>query len=375
MKIVIAPDSYKGTYTAAQIAEAVKAGCLDVFKDAEIITIPMADGGEGTLEALGCGLVKDRVTSVFPGEYTDCTRGKAGNRAFIEMARCAGLPLAGDRKNPLAATTYGVGEMILHALNEGTEEIILTLGGSATNDLGCGMAAALGVRFTDAEGKEFIPVGGTLSDIAHIDMSGIDERIKNVKITAMCDVKNPLYGEHGAAYVFARQKGASDEDIVLLDDGLRHCSDIIRRELGIDISSAQGAGAAGGMGGAVIAFLGGELKSGIECILDAADFDGKAEGADIVFTGEGRFDGQSLDGKVVSGVAKRSKLHGVPCAVIAGSCDTSFIPGTDTGITAVFSCQSSPRCMEEAFRCTESDVRYTAANIMRAMFCGVRRDS
>ncbi len=368
MKIVIAPDSYKGTYSADKITDAIKRGCLDIYPDAETVKLPLADGGEGTLEALGCSLVDDSVTSVFMGERVECKRGFANKRAFIEMARCAGLPLAGERKNPLLTTTYGVGELISHSLDDGAEELILTLGGSATNDFGCGMAAALGVKFTDAAGNSFIPTGGTLENIADIDMSGIDRRLGDVRITAMCDVKNPLYGEHGAAYVFAPQKGASHDDVVVLDRGLRHCSELVKAKLGTDVSEVEGAGAAGGMGGAVIAFLGGKLKSGIECVLDAVDFNSRAQNADVIFTGEGRFDSQSLDGKAVSGVAERAKRLNIPCVVIAGSADSSFVPDADTGIRAIFSCQSSPGSFEEVIADTEQNVRFTTANVMRLLF-------
>lgn len=320
MKILIAPDSFKGTLTANEVCDIIGQAFADTIKNAEITKLPAADGGEGLCACLkqiiGGKTVKTEACGVF-GERMTAEYLMLNNKtAVIETASCAGLPLAGENKNPEKATTYGVGELIIHAVNNGAKRIMLGLGGSATNDCGFGMAAAVGWRFADKNGKYFIPAGGTLNRINQIIAP---ENPINIPVTAACDVENPLYGENGAAYVFAPQKGADEAMVKRLDDSLRHASEIIKKDMSIDVSQMKGSGAAGGMGAGSVAFLGAELKKGIDILLDAADFDRKAADADLIITGEGRLDFQSVNGKVISGIAKRAASLSKTVIAICGS--------------------------------------------------------
>ncbi len=370
MKLILIPDSFKGTMSSATVCAVMGSAIKKRMENAEIISIPVADGGEGTVDcflaALGGKKITAEVSGVF-GEKITAFYGMLpnGETAVIEMAACAGLLLAEGRLNPKVATTYGVGELMLHAARSGARHIILGLGGSATNDGGCGAAAAIGVRFTNADGDKFVPTGGTLHEIEKIDLSHIDENIKNIKITVMCDIDNPLYGKLGAAHVFAPQKGADAETVELLDEGLRHLSDKIIECTGRDFSALPGAGAAGGMGAGMCAFLGAELKMGIETVLDTVDFASKAADADYIFTGEGRLDSQSLRGKVIDGVAKRAKKCGVPVIAVVGG----FTEGIDeiyaAGVTAVFSINTQAMDFSEARHFSEQNLETTMDNILR----------
>ncbi|MBR3818024.1 MAG: glycerate kinase [Clostridia bacterium] len=319
MKILIAPDSFKGTLTACEVCDIIGQAFNDTI-NAEIIKLPAADGGEGLCaclkEIIGGETVKAEVCGVFGERMTAEYLMLNDKTAVIETASCAGLPLAGENKNPEKATTFGVGELIIHAVNNGAEKILLGLGGSATNDCGFGMASALGYKFTDENGNIFIPTGETLHKLKHITKP---ENPINIPVTAACDVENPLYGENGAAYVFAPQKGADADMVKRLDNGLRHASEIISRYLNISVSDMKGSGAAGGMGAGTVAFLDAQLKKGIDILLDAADFERKAADADLIITGEGRLDFQSVNGKVISGIAKRALKHGKPVIAICGS--------------------------------------------------------
>ncbi len=362
LKIIIAPDSFKGTLSAREAAEIMSRAAGDILPDAEIITVPIADGGEGTIEALHAHKIYTVVNNPY-FEPIHSYYGDYNGSAVIESAVCCGLPLVAERKNPALTSTYGVGELIKQALDDGYRNIIIALGGSSTNDAGCGMAAALGVRFTGKNG-DLIPTGKTLGDIEHIDMSQLDFRIRQTEITAMCDITNPLYGINGAAYVFAPQKGAKCDEVKLLDDGLRHISKIIQKDLSMDISMLEGSGAAGGMGAGVMAFLGGTLKSGIENMLHAADFDRLLYGASLVITGEGHFDSQSIKGKVISGIAGRTQKLNIPLIVVAGSVE-EVNNCYDMGITSVFSIQRTPLPFNEAVLRTKSDLYAAVNNIIR----------
>ncbi len=320
MKILIAPDSFKGTLTSNEVCDIIGQAFADTIKNLKITKLPAADGGEGLCACLegivGGEMIKTEVCGVFGDKMNAGYLMLKDNTAVIEMAVCAGLPLAGDNKNPEKATTYGVGELIVHAVNKGAEKILLGLGGSATNDGGFGMASALGYEFTDKNGEAFIPTGENLHRLKHIikPKNPID-----IPVTAACDVENPLYGENGAAYVFAPQKGADPEMVKRLDYGLRHAADIIKTDLEIPVSDKKGSGAAGGMGAGAVAFLGAELKKGIDILLDAAEFDKKAADADLIITGEGRLDYQSVNGKVISGIAERATKHEKTVIAICGS--------------------------------------------------------
>ncbi|MBQ6262190.1 MAG: glycerate kinase [Clostridia bacterium] len=327
MKIVVCPDSFKGTLPSHRAAAIIKTAALSVVPDAQIVTVTLADGGEGTCDALGAKKKAVRVTGP-DGAPVDSFYGVLGDAAVIELAAAAGLSMTSVR-DPSLTTTYGVGELF-EAAAAGFRKFILALGGSATNDCGCGMAAACGIRFFDAFGEEFVPVGGTLSRVYGIDASGLDGRLSDAEITVICDVDNPLFGERGAARVFAPQKGADERTVELLDGGARRIASVIKRDLGIDVSDIPGGGAAGGCGAGAVAFLGAKLRRGIETVLDAVDFDSIISGADLVVTGEGKFDGTSADGKAVSGVAARASRLGIPAAVVCGVAEDGaekLIPG------------------------------------------------
>lgn len=320
-KVIVVSDSFKGTLSSKEICAIARETVAQCFPDYRLVTIPVADGGEGTVdcfaEALRAETVKLTVQGPF-GEATEAAYCRKDKLAVIEMAAAAGLPLAGERRDPSLASTYGVGELMRHAIEQGAEELLLGLGGSATNDGGCGAAAALGVRFLDREGQSFIPVGGTLHRIADIDTSTADALLRSVRVKVMCDVDNPLYGEHGAARVFAPQKGADAAMAERLDEELRAFDKVLQSSLGISLADVPGSGAAGGMGAGCMAFCKAELCSGIEAVLDTVQFDEHLRDADLVITGEGCIDGQSCHGKVLSGIAKRTKAKNVPLIVLAG---------------------------------------------------------
>lgn len=339
-KCVVVSDSFKGTVSSREICAIAQRVIPRHFPACEVVCIPVADGGEGTvdcfIQAMGAQRVEVTVTNAL-GEKSAAAYAHLDELAIIEMAAAAGLPQVGARRCPGTATTYGVGELIVHAVGSGCKRILLGLGGSATNDGGCGCAAALGVGFLDADGQSFIPVGDTLGRIGRIDTAKAEELLHGVELTIMCDVTNPLYGPTGAAYVFAPQKGADAEKVKSLDAGLRHFGDVIRSQLGIDVSAMPGAGAAGGMGAGCVALLGGIIQSGIDAVLDVTGFDRQLEGADLVITGEGRIDSQSADGKVISGVARRTRTKGIPLIAIAGGIADSAGAVYDIGVSAMFS--------------------------------------
>lgn len=366
-KCVVVSDSFKGTVSSREICEIAQRVIPRHFPACEVVCIPVADGGEGTvdcfIQAMGAQRVEVTVTNAL-GEKSAAAYARLGELAIIEMAAAAGLPQVGALRCPGTATTYGVGELIAHAAHSGCRKILLGLGGSATNDGGCGCAAALGVRFYDADGQSFVPVGDTLGRIARIDTAKADELLRSVEITVMCDVTNPLYGPTGAAYVFAPQKGADAEKVKSLDAGLRHFGDVIRSQLGIDVSRMPGAGAAGGMGAGCVALLGGMIQSGIDAVLDVTGFDRQLEGADLVITGEGRIDSQSADGKVISGVARRTRAKGVPLIAIAGGIADSAGAVYDIGVSAMFSTDRAALPVDMLGARSPGDYEATLSDIM-----------
>ena len=353
-KIVIAPDSFKGSLSAARVAEAIGEGVRRALPQAEVALVPLADGGEGTVEAfvtaVGGRIVP--VTAIGPlEEPTDAFIGMidSGKTAVIEMAAASGLPLVPeDRRNPMLTTSYGTGELIRTALDFKFDRIILGIGGSATNDGGVGMIQALGGSFKDGAGKEVGFGGGELRRVRSIDLTNLDARLKTARITVACDVENPLTGPNGASAVFGPQKGATAEMIELLDAGLRNLADVIRRDVGVDIEKTPGSGAAGGMGAAALAFLGVELKPGIDIVLDAARFNEKLDGADLMFTGEGRVDSQTMNGKCVSGVMRVARSRGVPVIVLAGGVEPDGYQLLEHGALAVLSIVDGPMTLAEA---------------------------
>ena len=366
-KCVVVSDSFKGTVSSREICEIAQRVIPRHFPACEVVCIPVADGGEGTvdcfIQAMGAQRVEVTVTNAL-GEKSAAAYARIGELAIIEMAAAAGLPQVGALRCPGTATTYGVGELIAHAAHSGCRKILLGLGGSATNDGGCGCAAALGVRFYDADGQSFVPVGDTLGRIARIDTAEAEALLRSVEITVMCDVTNPLYGPTGAAYVFAPQKGADAEKVKSLDAGLRHFGDVIRSQLGIDVSRMPGAGAAGGMGAGCVALLGGMIQSGIDAVLDVTGFDRQLEGADLVITGEGRIDSQSADGKVISGVARRTRAKGVPLIAIAGGIADSAGAVYDIGVSAMFSTDRAALPVDMLGARSPGDYEATLSDIM-----------
>ena len=370
-KCIVISDSFKGTLSSLEICAIARRVIPECLEGRECICIPAADGGEGTVEAFisAAGAVPAEVTvSDSLGRPVPARYAVLGSTAVIEMAAAAGLPSAGDLRDPSRTTTFGAGELIRHAVKSGCREILLGLGGSATNDGGCGCAAALGVRFTGRDGRSFVPVGGTLRDIRHIDTRPAEEFLRGVRIRAMSDVANPLYGENGAAYVFAPQKGADAEMVKMLDGGLRHLSKVCISELGRDVSSVPGAGAAGGMGGGCIAFLGAEISSGTEAVLELTGFSELLDGAELVISGEGRVDAQSFEGKLLSGVAAAAKAKNVPLLVISGCIDDSALkPAADAGVTAMFSTNRAGLPFEELKGRAAGDYEAALRDVLRTV--------
>lgn len=369
---ILVPDSFKGTLSAIEVCNIMKSSIKNLYKDANIISVPVADGGEGTVDAFLYALGGEKK-SVWVSDAFNEQKILAhyamlkDDIAVIEMAACAGLPLVKNRLEPDKTTTFGVGELIIDAINSGAKKIILGLGGSATNDGGCGMAAALGVKFKDEQDQEFIPTGGTLSQIYKIDMNNIYSKIKDVEFVSMCDVDNPLCGRLGASAVFAPQKGAYEDMVKLLDEGLAHLAKIIKRDLHIEVKDIKGAGAAGGLGAGSIAFLQSKLTKGIDVILDTINFDELVSKADIVFTGEGKFDSQSLHGKVVMGVANRSQKYKTPVIVVTGAIGENIQEAYNKGITAIFSINKEPMEFSKSALKSKENMILTMENILRLL--------
>ena len=371
-KAVLIPDSFKGTMSSSEICAVLSERLLAHYPDCQVVSIPVADGGEGTVDAFLEAVSGERVTVRVKGPYQeeiDSFYGIIqGDTAVIEMAAAAGLPMVEDRKNPAATTTYGVGQLMRHAIQErGCKKIILGLGGSCTNDGGCGAAAALGVRFINAQGEEFLPTGGTLEQIQGIDVSAAAEALAGCQITVMCDIDNPMYGETGAAYIFGPQKGADEAMVRELDRQLRCLSEAIIKNLGRDVSALPGAGAAGAMGAGIVAFLGGELKQGIDAVLDTVGFEEIIRDADLILTGEGKIDSQSIRGKVVIGIARRAKPVGVPVVAVVGDIGDGVEPAYDMGVTAMFSINNVAVPFEKARLRSKRDLAATADNLFRLL--------
>lgn len=379
MKIVIAPDSYKESLSALEVAAAIEAGFQEIFPDAEYVKLPVADGGEGTVEAMVAAtqghLVQVTVTGPL-GEPVQAFYGLSGDErcAFIEMAAASGLesvPVAS--RNPLITTTWGTGELIRHALDAGVQQIIIGIGGSATNDGGAGMVQALGAKLLTQDNQQIAAGGGALEQLARIDLSGLDSRLADCRIDVACDVTNPLTGPEGATAVFGPQKGATAEMIVRLDRALAHFAQIIHRDLAVDVLQLEGGGAAGGMGAALYAFCGARLRPGIEIVTDALHLAELVADADLVITGEGRIDSQTIHGKVPVGVAKVAQRYNVPVIAIAGSLTADVGVVHQHGLDAVFSVIYSVCTLEEALANAADNVRMTARNVAAVLKLGQQR--
>ena len=353
MKFLFASDSFKGTLTSDQTIELLTKAAEEVFGSCETSGVPVADGGEGTTDAVVKARSGEIITVPVHGPLMEMEQGFYGRlsdtEAILEMAAASGLPMVPEEKrNPLNTTTYGTGELLKAALDAGHTEIAIAIGGSATNDGGMGFASALGIRFLDQEGNVLEGRGENLEKVAHIDMSGLDPAVQKAHFTVMCDVTNPLCGPNGATYTFGKQKGGTPEILDRLEKGMQNYRDVIIREFGINPDEIQGSGAAGGLGAALKVFLHAEMKSGIETVLDLIDFDARLEGVDLVVTGEGRTDWQSCFGKVMQGVGDRSAKHQVPVAALCGGLGPDYEKIYAHGIRSIMTTVDGPMPLKEA---------------------------
>lgn len=376
MKIVIAPDSYKESLSAIDVATAIERGFSEVFPAAQYVKLPVADGGEGTVEAM-VAATHGRIVSVNVmgplGKQVEGFYGISGDEqsAFIEMAAASGLErVPAALRDPLITTSWGTGELIRHALDAGVKHIIIGIGGSATNDGGAGMVQALGAKLLNAQGESLGQGGGELETLAKIDISELDRRLKACRIEVACDVTNPLTGDEGASAIFGPQKGATPAMIARLDAALAHYAKIIQRDLDIEVLKLAGGGAAGGMGAGLYAFCGAELRRGIEIVTDALHLDEHVADADLVITGEGRIDSQTINGKVPVGVAKVAKRYNKPVIGIAGSLTADVGVVHEHGIDAVFSVIYTVCTLEDALANAGENVRLTARNVAAVLKAG-----
>ncbi len=373
---MIAPQGFKGNLTALEVARAIETGVRCALPDVVTSLVPMADGGEGTMQALVDALGGEIITVSVTGPMEEPVRaswGRLGDgvTAVIEMAEASGLGLVPpEKRNPLVATTYGTGELIKYALDKGCRRFIIGIGGSATNDGGAGMAQALGVRLLDTRGCE-LPFGGAaLANLACIDTSNLDARLAAVEVNLACDVDNPLCGPNGASAVYGPQKGANPEMVARLDAALAHYAAVIKRDLSVDIAGVPGAGAAGGLGAGLMVFLGARLRPGIDVVIEATHFADHLKGAGLVFTGEGRIDGQTACGKTPVGVSRRAKELGLPVIAIAGDIGGGYRAVYNQGITAVFSIAPGPISYGESLARAGELISDTSERAMRLFLSG-----
>lgn len=369
-KIVLIPDSFKGTLSSKQICEIIEKRINVHFPSCQVVSIPVADGGEGSVDAFLTALGGEKIIVTTKNPYMEDMESfygliDNGSTAVIEMAASAGLPLVENRRNPLKTTTYGVGQLILDAANRGVKKIIVGLGGSSTNDGGCGAAAAVGVKFYNAKNQEFIPTGGNTHEIAKIDISSKASILNDIEIITMCDIDNPMYGPTGASHVFGPQKGADVNMVLFLDEGIKHLAATIKKDLNKDLSEVPGTGAAGAMGAGMMAFFDSKLQMGIETVLDTVNFTDVIKDTDMVFTGEGKIDYQSLRGKVVIGVAKRAKEQNVPVTVIVGGADYDIDEAYTKGVTSIFSINRLPEAFETSRGKSIENMNFAVDNILR----------
>lgn len=367
-KCLIMPDSFKGTLSAVQICEIIKKQINKHFPDCNVIAIPVADGGEGTVDSFLYASNAKKIEIITSGPYGESIKtyyAKIEDTAIIEMASAAGLPMVENNKNPIKTTTYGVGTIIKEVVKNGCKNIIVGLGGSCTNDGGVGMARALGTIFYDERGQEIVPYSNEFYKIAYIDNSATEKFLKDCKITAMCDIDNPLCGKKGASYIFGPQKGANSEMVFELDKNLKHLSNIILKSLKKDVCNMPGAGAAGGMGAGIVAFLNGNLKSGIDTVLDFIEFEKLSKNADIIFTGEGKIDSQSLRGKVVIGIAQRAKKQNIPVIAVVGTIGEGADGAYNMGVSSIFSINRQAVDFEKSKYCSAENLEKTMDSILR----------
>lgn len=376
MKIVTAPNAFKGSLTATEAAIAMEAGIRRIIPEAEVIQVPVADGGDGLVEVAVEALNGEMRSLEVAGPRNSTLEAnfcyvQSMDLVTVEMALASGLALLPeDLQDPTLTTTFGTGELIKAGLDIGVSRINVGIGGSATNDGGIGMAQALGVRFLDKNGSELPGIGASLASIVKIDLSGLDPRIRETTIEAVCDVENPLYGPEGAAFVYGPQKGASPEQVKELDKGLKNLAELIQKDLGMDVADMPGAGAAGGLGAGLHAFLGAKLCKGIDLIFDLVGLPKKLSGADLALTGEGQIDFQTVFGKAPGGVGVAARAQGIPCFAIAGSIGKELGDLHKSGINAVFSLCPGPMTLEESMKLSKENVTRVTEQAIRAFLAG-----
>jgi len=376
MKLLFASDSFKGTLSSEQTIELLKKAAGEVFDQCECTGMPVADGGEGTTDAVIAAIQGEKIPVNVCGPLQEIVTAYYGkldeNAAILEMALASGLPLIPrSLRDPRNTTTYGTGELIKDALDRGFTDISIAIGGSATNDGGMGCMKALGVKFLDSEGNELEGTGKDLVNVAHIDISGLHPRIFQVKLTAMCDVNNPLCGKDGATYTFGKQKGGSLQVLDELERGMQNYRDVIIREFGINPDEMPGSGAAGGLGAALLVFLHAELKSGIETVLDLIGFDSRLENVSMVVTGEGRTDWQSCFGKVMQGIGMRCKKKGIPAVALVGAMGEGAEKIYDFGICSIMTTVNGVMELEKALENAEDLYYHGALRMFRFIKTGM----
>lgn len=377
MKFLFASDSFKGTLSSRQTAKLLTRAAREIFPDCECDSIEVADGGEGTTDAVVAATGGERIKVNVRGplwEGRTAYYGKLdGERVVMEMAAASGLPFVPEKqRDPRKTTSYGTGEMIRDALDKGFRDISIAIGGSATNDGGIGCIRALGARFLDGNEEELLGCGEDLIRIKKIDLSGLDPRVKDCRFTVMCDVTNPLCGERGATYTFGKQKGGSPDILKELEAGMCNYRDILKQQFGVDMDTVSGAGAAGGLGAALMVFLGGTLKSGIETVLDLVGFNERLEGVSLVVTGEGATDWQSVYGKVMQGVGMRCKAQKIPAAAIVGSMGKGAEDIFDYGIDSIITTVNRPMALTEALDKAEELYLGAARRMFRMLRAGMK---
>ena len=367
-KIIIIPDSFKGSASSMEVCSCIERGVLKVFKNAIIKKIPVADGGEGTVDSIiyaAGGNIKKVYVKNPLGETIEAKYGIISkDKAVIEMSEASGITLVDDNeRNPLKYSTYGTGELIKDALNSNIKEILIGIGGSATNDCGIGMASALGYRFLDKDNNELNAIAENMIKVAYIDDSNVDKRIFDIKIKVACDVKNPLYGENGATAIYGKQKGVTEESFQILDDGLKNIARIVKEKFNKEIDYIEGSGAAGGLGGGLVAFCNAQLKSGIDAVLDIIDFEEQIKDASLIITGEGAIDGQTKKGKVPVGVARRAS--NTPVIAIVGDIRDGAEAVYDMGIVSIMPALKRAMPLEEAIKNSKALIEDAAERACR----------
>lgn len=373
IKFILAPDSFKESMTAREVCLSMEKGIKKVIKDAKCVYVPMADGGEGTLDALvtstnGEIIYKEVLNPL--GNKINARFGILGdkNTAIIEMAEASGLELIQtSKRNPMITTSFGTGELIKEALDLDMKSIVIGIGGSATNDAGVGMMQALGAKFLDENNYEISFGGGELNKIRSIDLTNFDNRVKDVKFEVACDVTNTLTGKNGASYIFAKQKGANDEMIKILDSNLKHFADIVKDQFNVNIDNIKWAGAAGGLGATLAYFFNGVLKSGRDLVIKHSNLEEKIQKADYIFTGEGSIDSQTKFGKTISGIAKLEKKYNIPVIALGGELASNLDELYDLGVTSIFGILQGVSTLEEALKNGPKNIEKTTENIARIL--------